>query len=292
MHNDEWLKVVCKGWEDYELLDTGHGERLERFGSHTVVRPDPNVLWDASEPEHPSWQDPDARYVGTAEKSGWQVRDQRLLEGWVIGYGQAKMRVKPTPFRHMGLFPEQAAHWDWLSQTLQGAGGQPKVLNLFAYTGAASVVAALAGAEVCHLDASKGSVYQAKENAKLSGLPETAIRWIVDDALKFMQREVRRGNTYDLIMMDPPVFGRGPKGEIWRLEKGIADLAVAASQLFSEKPLGFLLNFYATSMYPDSIARVVRQALRKPFPELRLGSLLIAEKIAEKQLPTGFFVRS
>ena len=276
----------------YELLDTGDGLRLERFALHTVVRPDPNVLWKKSNPGNVAWQQPDARFLGRNEEENWQLASG-LENGWLLTWGAATFRVKPTPFRHMGLFPEQAVQWQWLQEGIarfrQANGRAPRVLNAFAYTGAASVVAALAGAEVCHLDASAGSINWAKENARLSGLPEDAIRWIVDDARKFLQREVRRSRQYDLILMDPPVFGRGPKGEVWRLENGLPELSYLAGRLMSPEPLGFWLNFYATALYPESVLRLFQVTL--PFP-LSVAALQLEEKYSKKNLQTGFCLRS
>ena len=281
------------GWTDYSLIDTGDGQRLERFGDFLIVRPDPNVLWPKFQPNHKGWQNPDARYVGKEQQEGgWELKDPKLANGWKIAFQDIVLQVKPTPFRHMAVFPEQAAHWAWLQELISHATKPVSVLNLFAYTGGASIAAALKGAEVCHVDASKGSMYLAKENAALSGLSETAIRWIVDDAVKFMRREARREKKYDIILMDPPVFGRGPKGEIWRLEDGIAELAECAADLMGDKPLGFLMNFYATSRYPESFSRVFHDRMAGKGLELEVGSLNLREELSGKELPTGFFLRS
>jgi 23S rRNA (cytosine1962-C5)-methyltransferase len=280
---------IVQSWQDYELIDSGDGERLERFGPYRIARPDGNVLWSRN--EKAPWGQEDAHFI-KGEKGQWDLRSPNLASGWKIQYKKATFRVAPTPFRHLGIFPEQSAHWDWLEEKVRSAGSPVKVLNLFAYTGAASVIGALAGAKVTHVDASMGSVNWAKENAKLSGLPEDAIRWIVDDVPKFLAREIRRGSKYDLILLDPPVFGRGPKGEIWRLEEGIHGLIDQVRQLLSPESVGVLVNFYATALYPESIARVVSESLGAKGKDLQLGSLCLEENTTKKLLPTGFFLRS
>lgn len=281
--------LVTKNWSDYELLDSGDGLRLERYGSFTIVRPDPNVIWKKSNPSSAFWKDPDLSFNPQLRRGEWEGNSE-LLKGWNIAYQGSNFCLHPTPFRHVGLFPEQASQWDWLQEKISSSKRKVRVLNLFAYTGGASIVAARAGAEVCHVDASKTSIFKAKDNAKLSELQDDAIRWIVDDADKFLKREVRRGNTYDIILMDPPVFGRGPKGEIWRLEEGLSDLVTSAKALFSENPIGFLLNFYATSLYPHSVLRLVEE-IGLPF-EVELGALYLEQSSEKKLLQTGFFVRS
>lgn len=286
------LEEVILSSEGYELLDSGDGRRLERFGNYTVVRPDPSVLWSVSQKDLLGWQRPDAFFVGKAEPSGWQA-DPKLLEGWPVKFGPATFLIKPTAFRHMGLFPEQAGQWEWLQGIITGAGDKKvSVLNLFSYTGVASVLASMAGAEVTHVEASKGNVYWAKDNAQLSGCPDDAIRWIVDDALKFVKREVRRGKKYDVIIMDPPVFGRGPKGEIWRLEEKAGELFEQTAALLSAKPLALLVNFYATALYPHALHRLAQEKYAGYFPSLQLGSLFLKETSSGNLLPTGFFLRS
>lgn len=281
-------ELIAESWPDYQLIDSGDGLRLEQFSKYYIVRPDPNVIWSKSQPTNPSWENPDLLFNGE-DRDRWKG-DRDLLTGWDLSYKDATFLVQPTPFRHLGLFPEQSIQWDWATDLIKKSPQKPRVLNLFAYTGGASVMAALAGAEVCHVDASKASVFKAKDNALRSGLQEDAIRWIVDDVQKFLRREVRRGNTYDIIIMDPPVFGRGPKGEIWRLEEDVKELISLTKTLFSEKPLGFLLNFYATSLYPQSVLRLVEQE-ELPF-SVELGALCLQEKSSNKLLQTGFFIRS
>lgn len=279
------INLTAPHLENYTLLDTGDGLRLEKLGTHTIVRPDSNVIWKKSNPDLEAWSSPDARYVGKDSKSGWKA-DKELKDGWKLEEEKAVFKVKLTPFRHLGVFPEQAGHWEWLEEVCKPG---VKVLNLFGYTGAASIIAAKAGAEVCHLDASAGSVNWAKENAFLSGLPSDAIRWIVDDARKFMKREINREHKYDLIIMDPPVFGRGPKGEIWRLETGLKDLADNSAQLLAGKKSHILVNFYATTLYPDSVKRVFEDSLKR---SLDLGTLFLEEENSKKLVPTGYFLRS
>ena len=286
------IELIASGWKDYELLDSGEGLRLERFNEQYIVRPDPNILWKKSSSDHRGWLNPTAEYTGKSKDDNW-LEYQPVPKDWTISYKKARFALKLTPFRHVGIFPEQRGHWDWIEEVVSGFSGKhPKVLNLFAYTGASSVIAALSGGEVCHVDASKSSIMWAKDNAQLSGLPDTAIRWIVDDVLKFLRREVRRGSKYDLIIMDPPVFGRGPKGEIWRLEERVKELAELTAVLLSKQPLGVLVNFYATALYPQSIQRVFTSAYQNKGIELKLGSLVLEETLNKKTLPTGFFLRS
>jgi 23S rRNA (cytosine1962-C5)-methyltransferase len=284
--------LVAHSWQDYELIDSGNGQRLERFGPYTVVRTDSNVLWQPTQPDHPAWSEPDAHFYGKEKGHEWQLASQDLLEGWPLTWGKMTLKVRPTPFRHMGVFPEQVVHWEWLQKTIKGAEEPKTVLNLFGYTGASTIVAAQAGAHVTHVDASKGTVFWASENARLSKVATDKVRWIVDDAIKFMKREVRRGAKYDLIIMDPPVFGRGPKGEVWRLDEQFIDLMSLSAQLLTPKPLGVLINCYATEIYPQSFARLANMFLKKKTGELTVSSLLIEETSGKNQLPTGFSIRS
>jgi len=282
--------LVTKNWQDYSLIDTGDKLRLERFGAFFVVRPDPSALWKATTPSHKGWRDPDARFTGEKGQP-WSAKKEFPQAGWEIAWKDVRFLVKPTAFRHMGVFPEQAIHWEWIDQSVRAfikeQGRAPKVLNLFGYTGIASLVAAKAGAEVCHVDASKGTVQWASENAARNKL---SVRWIVDDALKFMHREVRRGSYYDFIFMDPPVFGRGPQGEIWRIEEFLAELARTAGELLENEKGKLLLNFYATDLYPEAVARTVRQSLGK---NIRLDlSTLCLEEEKGNLLQTGYSLRS
>ena len=237
---------IAENWKDYTVIDTSDGEKLERWGKYTLVRPDPQVIWK-TEKKNPLWRRADAIYKRSRTGGGaWS--ENKLPESWNITYGNLKFLIKPMGFKHTGLFPEQAANWDWFSDLIKNAGRPIKVLNLFAYTGGATVAAAAAGAFVCHVDASKGMVQTAKENARLSGLADAPIRYIVDDCKKFIEREIRRGNKYDGIIMDPPSYGRGPTGEVWKIEENIDDFVALTSQVLSDEPLFFLLNSYTTGL--------------------------------------------
>ena len=251
-----------KDWKDYELLDCSGGERLERWGNVVLIRPDPQVIWNTPK-EHPLWHRADARYVRSKEGGGhWECRRQ-LPEAWNINYKDLQFKISPTGFKHTGLFPEQAVNWDMMREKITGAGRSIKVLNLFAYTGGATLAAASAGASVCHVDAAKGMVHWARENAELSSLAERPIRWIVDDCAKFVEREIRRGNTYDAIIMDPPSYGRGPSGEVWKLEDQIYDLVKLCTGVLSDEPLFFLLNSYTTGLSASAMAYVLGVNMQK-----------------------------
>ena len=239
---------IADQWNDYEILDTSRGEKLERWGNYVLVRPDPQVLWD-TERRLPGWRKPNAHYHRSSHGGGqWEFF--QLPEQWSIHYKELTFQLKPFSFKHTGLFPEQAANWDWFSEKIRKAKRPVKVLNLFAYTGGATLAAASAGAAVTHVDASKGMVGWARENAKSSGLESAPIRWIVDDCIKFVEREIRRGNHYDGIITDPPSYGRGPKGEIWKIEEAIHSLVQSCAKLLSEEPLFFLINSYTTGLAP------------------------------------------
>ncbi len=243
---------TAQNWKDYELLDAADGERLERWGKYILIRPDPQVIWRGNGHSASEWKHADGVYRRSRSGGGeWVVN--RLPQEWNINYGNLRFILKPMGFKHTGLFPEQAANWDWFSGLIRNAvadGRKIKVLNLFAYTGGATVAAAEAGASVCHVDAAKGMVAQAKQNAALSGLADAPIRYIVDDCLKFVEREIRRGNRYDGIIMDPPSYGRGPTGEIWKIEDSADGLVHLSASLLSDKPLFFLINSYTTGLSP------------------------------------------
>ena len=238
-----WL---ADNWKDYTVIDTSSGEKLEKWGKYTLIRPDPQVIWKTDK-KNPLWRTADASYKRSRSGGGaWS--DNKLPESWVISYGDLSFRIKPMGFKHTGLFPEQAANWDWFGNLIKNANRPIKVLNLFAYTGGATVAAAKAGAQVVHVDASKGMVAAAKENARLSGLADAPIRYIVDDCKKFIEREIRRGNKYDGIIMDPPSYGRGPTGEVWKIEENIDEFVELTANLLSDEPLFFLLNSYTTGL--------------------------------------------
>ena len=243
---------IAENWNDYGIIDTCGGEKLEQWGKYLLVRPDPQVLWNTPK-KHPGWKKPNAHYHRSAKGGGeWQFFD--LPEQWTIQYKNLVFNLKPFNFKHTGLFPEQAANWDWFTRKIRSAGRPVRVLNLFAYTGGATLAAAEAGASVTHVDASKGMVTWAKENAKSSGLESAPIRWIVDDCMKFVEREIRRGNTYEAIIMDPPSYGRGPKGEIWKIEDAVHPLVASCAKLLSDKPLFFLINSYTTGLAPSVLS--------------------------------------
>ena len=254
---------VCDQWKDYELLDASDGEKLERWGKYILTRPDPQVLWRGAK-NSPLWKKSDADYRRSSTGGGaWS--ENRLPESWTVNYRDLTFRVKPMGFKHTGLFPEQAANWDWFSDLIRKAGRPIKVLNLFAYTGGATVAAAKAGASVVHVDAAKGMVQTAKENAALSGLSDAPIRYIVDDCRKFVEREIRRGNRYDAIIMDPPSYGRGPTGEVWKIEEAIDGFISLVSGVLSDEPLFFLLNSYTTGLSPSAMKYVADLRVARKF---------------------------
>jgi len=245
---------------DFELIDASQGERLERWGRHILIRPDPQVIWKT--PKGPEWSRADAIYH-RSEKGGGKWENHTLPEQWQISYRDLRLHVRPTGFKHTGVFPEQAVNWDFMRERIKAAGREVKVLNLFAYTGGATLACAAAGASVCHVDASKGMVSWARENAGLSNLADKPIRWIVDDCKKFVQRELRRGSKYDGIVMDPPSYGRGPDGEIWKLEDEIYPLVELCAGLLSENRLFFLLNSYTTGLSPSVSGYILGILLQK-----------------------------
>ena len=239
---------IADGWNDYEVIDCSEGEKLERWGDYLLVRPDPQVIWSTPKTEK-GWKHRNGHYHRSAKGGGeWEFFD--LPQQWSIQYKELTFQLKPFSFKHTGLFPEQAANWDWFGSKIREAGRPVRVLNLFAYTGGATLAAAAAGASVTHVDASKGMVGWAKENARSSGLESAPIRWIVDDCVKFVEREIRRGSHYDGIIMDPPSYGRGPKGEIWKIEESIHPLVRLCAQLLSDDPLFYLINSYTTGLAP------------------------------------------
>ncbi len=240
---------AATGWSAFEVLDASAGEKLERWGQVTLVRPDPQVIWNT--PRDSAWEKANARYNRSSEGGGsWNVRSLPQSE-WEIPYRELRFRIRPTGFKHTGLFPEQAVNWDLMSGLIRAAGRQLNILNLFAYTGGATLACAAAGARVCHVDASKGMVQWARENAALSGLSERPVRWIVDDCKKFVEREIRRGVRYDGVVMDPPSYGRGPGGEVWKLEDSVYELVRTCAQVLSEDARFFLLNSYTTGLSPS-----------------------------------------
>ena len=248
-------------WKDYEVLDTSAGEKLERWGKYLLVRPDPQVIWNTPKND-PGWKKYDARY-NRSSTGGGKWSNLRLPERWQVGYKELTFNVKPMNFKHTGVFPEQAANWDFIMKTIRSAGRQVSVLNLFAYTGGATLAAAAAGASVCHVDAAKGMVAWAKENAKSSGLEEAPIRWIVDDCGKFVEREIRRGRRYDAVIMDPPSYGRGPSGEIWKLEENLYPFVELVASVLSDEPLFMIINSYTTGLAPSVLGYIMDTLVTK-----------------------------
>ncbi len=263
---------IADGWTEYEVLDTSSGEKLERWGDYILVRPDPQVIWNTPHAA-PEWKRKNGHYHRSSKGGGqWEFFD--LPEQWEISYGELTFHLKPFSFKHTGLFPEQAVNWDWAGRRIRNAARPVKVLNLFAYTGGATVACARAGASVVHVDASKGMVTWAKENAAASGLADAPIRYLVDDCVKFVEREIRRGNRYDGIIMDPPSYGRGPKGEIWKIEEKVFPLVQLCAKLLSEDPLFFLINSYTTGLQPAVLSYLMNLELVK-----RFGGIVEAEEI-------------
>jgi 23S rRNA (cytosine1962-C5)-methyltransferase len=252
---------IADHWKDYEVIDTSCGEKLERWGRYILLRPDPQVIWK-TEKTVPEWNRLNGHYHRSS-KGGGEWEFFKLPEEWTISYRELNFRLKPFSFKHTGLFPEQAVNWDWCSERIMEAGRPVKVLNLFAYTGGATLAAASAGASVTHVDASKGMVTWAKENAAASHLEDAPVRWLVDDCVKFVEREIRRGNKYDGIIMDPPSYGRGPKGEIWKIEESIYPFVELAAQLLSDDALFFLINSYTTGLQPAVLSYMLSAVIQK-----------------------------
>ncbi len=270
--------IIASDWKDYEVLDASDGEKLERWGNYLLIRPDPQVIWHTDK-KHPGWKKPNAHYHRSSKGGGeWEFFD--LPEEWSIIYKEMTFNLKPFAFKHTGIFPEQAANWDWAAALIKKRMARPdmtdpvKVLNLFAYTGGATVSALCAGASVTHVDASKGMVTWAKENAVSSNVADRSVRWLVDDCVKFVEREIRRGNTYDAIIMDPPSYGRGPKGETWKIEDAVFDLIQKCAGLMSDTPLFFLINSYTTGLQPG-VLKTMTDLVITP----RLGGASSADEI-------------
>lgn len=255
--------LLADKWDDYELLDCSGGERLEKWGRYVLVRPDPQVIWETKK-EHPRWQNPDARYE-RSQSGGGQWHKGGASGGpadkWQVGYNGLRFNVSLMNFKHTGLFPEQAVNWEYITKKIRSAGRKVSVLNLFAYTGGATLAAASAGASVCHVDAAKGMVFRAKENAKASGLDDKPVRWIVDDCAKFVEREIRRGHRYDALIMDPPSYGRGPSGEVWKLEDGLYDFVKLCAGVLCDDPLFVLISSYTAGLSPATLSYVAESVL-------------------------------
>lgn len=254
---------VSDKWTDYELIDCSNGQKLERWGKQILVRPDPQAIWK-TERRNRGWKAPSAKYSRSETGGGhWEKSD--LPESWQVNYGELTFNVKPMNFKHTGIFPEQASNWDFAMNKIRSAEREISVLNLFAYTGGASIACAKAGATVCHVDAAKGMVNWAKDNAKASGLENAPIRWIVDDCAKFVEREIRRGKRYDAIIMDPPSYGRGPGGEVWKLEENLWDFVSLCSGVLSDDPLFVIINSYTTGLSPSVLTYISQSIFAKKF---------------------------
>ena len=274
---------AANNWKDYEVIDCSNGEKLERWGDYLLIRPDPQVIWDTPR-RHPGWKHPNGHYHRSARGGGqWEFFD--LPQQWSIGYRDLTFHLKPFSFKHTGLFPEQAANWDWFGDKIRSAGRPVKVLNLFAYTGGATLAAAKAGASVTHIDASKGMVTWARENAKASGLENAPIRWIVDDCVKFVEREIRRGSRYDAVIMDPPSYGRGPKGEVWKIEDAIHPLIRLCAGLLSDRPLFFLINSYTTGLAPSVLTYMLSTEVAR-----RHGGTVSSEEVGLPVTESGLML--
>ena len=284
------MMFLSDKWHDYELIDCSDGQRLERWGKIITVRPDPQVIWSGRKTSK-LWDKADGVY--TRSKSGggeWTVN--KMPPEWHISYGELTFMLRPMSFKHTGLFPEQAVNWDWFSKLIKEAGRPVKVLNLFAYTGGATVAAAKAGAEVVHVDASKGIVAQAKENARLCGLSDAKIRYIVDDCKKFVLREQRRGNKYDGIIMDPPSYGRGPAGEVWKLEDCVDELVGLTAGLLSDNALFFLLNSYTTGLSASAMGYLLGMKIKNtPNGKIECGEVGLPVTSTGMALPCGSVAR-
>jgi 23S rRNA (cytosine1962-C5)-methyltransferase len=284
--------ILADSWKDYELLDTGNGDKLERWGNIILRRPDPQIIWTI-EDENTLWKKADAQYLRSKTGGGeWQF-NKKLPERWTIQYKHLKFHVKAMGFKHTGIFPEQAVNWDWMMNKIKNANRPVNVLNLFSYTGAATVACAAASAQVCHVDAAKGIVALAKENLELSGLADKPVRFIVDDVVKFVQREQRRGKQYDAIIMDPPSYGRGANGEVWNIEQSLYALLQDCLKILSPDPLFFLINSYTTGFSPTIMSNLLQKTVHQQYPD----GLLSCDEIGLKEtrsgliLPCGIFGR-
>lgn len=283
--------LLADDWKDYELIDTGNGEKLERWGKVILRRPDPQIIWPVKK-ETENWKNADAHYHRSQSGGGnWEYR-RKLPERWTVSYDKLSFYIEPTGFKHTGLFPEQAVNWKWIMDKISSASRPISILNLFAYTGGATVAAAYAGAEVCHVDAAKGMVAWAKENISLSGLENKPVRFITDDVIKFVQREKRRGKHYDGVIMDPPSYGRGPKGEIWKIEDALYGFVEECVDVLSDRPLFFLINSYTTGFSPTVLANILKQTVASKYGgQVSCGEVGLPVTSSKLVLPCGIYGR-
>ena len=281
---------IANNWKDYEIIDMANGEKLERWGKFVLIRPDPQIVWpEKSNPK--LWNDAHARYIRSSTGGGhWEVM-KKLPDSWSIKYKNLTFNLKPMGFKHTGLFPEQAVNWDWMINKIKNSKREIKVLNLFAYTGGATVACLSAGASVCHVDSSKGMVSWAKENVSSSGLKDAKVRYIVDDVIKFVQREIRRGNTYDAIIMDPPSYGRGTSGEVWQFENNISELIELCTKVLSKKPLFFLINSYTTGISAEVLANILKINLKEQRGTISAGEIGLPMTNSKLVLPCGIYAK-
>ncbi len=290
-NNPTFTLLEATNWRDYELLDSGDGQKLERFGKYIFSRPESQAMWSRALPAS-EWKDVHAVFQPSGEESGghWDFK-KKVDEKWMMNYGDLKFWAMTTPGRHLGVFPEVASHWDFMADSVRKAGHQPNILNLFGYTGLASLAAAAAGAQVTHVDASKKSVTWARENQELSGLKEKPIRWVVEDAVKYVQREAKRGVKYDGIILDPPKFGRGPKGEVWEVYKSLPNLLDMCRACLSSNPLFVIVTVYAVRASAIHVAQAVDEMMKKHKGEIDSGELVTHEKSANRLLSQAVYAR-
>lgn len=293
MNNNTTKILIVQKSQDYELIDSGNGEKLERFGKFVLSRPDPQALWEKGLGKE-AWSKADAVYAKDDEKAGWKYRG-KIDDKWSIDFAGIKFFIKPTPFKHVGIFPEQASNWQWLEQIIKNINGeQPEVLNLFGYTGGASLISAKSGAKVVHIDSSKSAIAWGRENAEASGLADKPIRWILEDARTFVEREIKRERKYDGIIMDPPAFGHGPDNEVWKIEQDFIELVNNCFKILKEKPSFFLINGYSAGYSALAYENLLKPLLDKFGGEIEIGELAIKENKDEKTarlLPCGIFSR-
>ena len=285
------LKVTKQ--KDYELIDSGNGEKLERYGQYVLCRPDPKSLWKKNK-EEKVWENADFKFIREREKTKW-VTKNKVPKSWKIEFGGLNFFIRPTSFKHTGIFPEHLSNWKWIDEIIQKnkkSYDRPiQVLNLFAYTGGATLASSKAGAEVCHVDGSKTAVTWARENAEISGLSKNVIRWIVEDVLVFLKREAKRGRKYDAIIMDPPAFGRGPKDELWKLEEGFQELMSLCKEILSDKPLFIIINGYTAGYSPIAYENILKDLMKEFEGKIDIGELTIEESDNDRLLPCGIFAR-